>query len=178
MTENHELAVGSNLTRREMLRRGAALGAAVAVATPVVQGLGRVSAFAQVTPEPSPSPSPSPEPGNRPSHFQIVVAFGSVTNIGLKFDSSDGVNWDWIPDAVDCFSNTVDPRTVPYYEDMTVLDAFRAGNFVRIEPDSFVLTGLPTDFTYVDGKAFDGSFGGDKCGPSVSFVDGEAVFTT
>lgn len=181
MTENHELAVGSNLTRREMLRRSAALGAAVAVATPVAQGLGRISAFAQVTPEPSPSPSPSPEPNGRPSHFQILVLFDNEL-VGLKYDEE---GWDRIPPAPACFTDYNEwPQDVAY-NGTNLLQAFRDGGFVTTTHDAFILTGLPEGVTYVDGVAFDGSFQEDptpgavhdKCGPSVPF-NGEAVFTT
>lgn len=69
------------LTRREVIQRGAALGAALAVAGPVVQGLGRATAFAQV------SPPPTSEQPSLPSHFQLVVTFGdNSTRYGVKWD--------------------------------------------------------------------------------------------
>ena len=189
MGANNETARDTGLTRREMLQRGAALGAALAVATPAVQGLGRMAAFAQVTPEPTPSPSPSPEPTLRPSHFQILVSFGGFTEIGLKFDEE---GWDRIPPAPSCFGETEgwhpddqqqdidywNPKSISYDTEQSVLEAFKAGNFVITTDESFTLTGLPEGIAYQDGKAFDGSFGGDRCGPTVEFdEDDGAVFT-
>jgi hypothetical protein len=73
----------SQLSRREALRRGAALGAALAVATPAVQSIGRFAAFAQESPPP---PAPS-----IPSHIQLLVEFSSdPTTRGVKYDESEG----------------------------------------------------------------------------------------
>jgi hypothetical protein len=72
------------LSRRELLRRGAALGAALAVATPVVQSLGAAAAFAQESPAPPPPPSV-------PSHIQLLVTFASDPQVrGIKFDEGEG----------------------------------------------------------------------------------------
>ena len=77
-----------DLSRREILRRGAALGAAVAVATPVVQGLGRISAFAQVTPPPE---EENGEPVSFPSHFQLIFTVGATGPFyGIKWDNGWG----------------------------------------------------------------------------------------
>jgi hypothetical protein len=67
----------AGLGRRELLRRGAALGAAMAVAAPVVQGLGRVPAFA----EPSPPPPPPPPP---------PTGYYGISFVGIVF-TCDGV---------------------------------------------------------------------------------------
>jgi hypothetical protein len=66
-----------------VLRRGTALGAAVALATPIVQGVGKAAAFAQV--------SPPPGEAAFPSHFQVIfTANGDVTFYGIKWDGSWG----------------------------------------------------------------------------------------
>jgi hypothetical protein len=71
----------SGLSRREVLQRGVALSAALAVATPVVQGLGKVAAFAQE----------SPPPASVPSHIQLLVTFASdPTTRGVKYDEGEG----------------------------------------------------------------------------------------
>jgi hypothetical protein len=70
------------LSRRELLRRGAALGAALTVATPVVQSLGAAAAFAQESP---------PPPASVPSHIQLLVTFASDPQVrGVKFDEGEG----------------------------------------------------------------------------------------
>jgi hypothetical protein len=72
------------LSRRELLRRGAALGAALAVTTPVVQSMGSVAAFAQESPPPAPPPSV-------PSHIQLLVTFASDPQVrGIKYDEGEG----------------------------------------------------------------------------------------
>jgi hypothetical protein len=64
--------------RRELIRRGAALGAALAVASPAVQALGRAAAFANTSPvPPSPPPSPPPPP-RRPDRFTAISYVGLV----------------------------------------------------------------------------------------------------
>jgi hypothetical protein len=65
-----------------MIRRATALGIAVAATTPVVQGLGRIGAFAQVSP-----PPPTYDEPVLPSHIQLIVTFaGSSTRYGVKWD--------------------------------------------------------------------------------------------
>lgn len=76
----------TGLSRREVLRRGAALSAAVAVSGPLVQALGQMPAFAQA------SPPPDGEPVT-PSHFQLLVTFASdPTKRGIKYDAGEGWN--------------------------------------------------------------------------------------
>lgn len=67
-----------HIARREVLLRGAALGAALAVASPVVQGLGRVSAFAQGSPPPPPPPP--------------ATGFTALSYVGLVF-TCDGIDY-------------------------------------------------------------------------------------
>lgn len=102
MDVRSEAGAVSTVSRREMLRQGAALGAAVAVATPVVQGFGRIPAFAQATPPPSNgNGNGNDEPTvEYPSHFQIVIDCGFVegatrqgdaevtTLVGVQFNES------------------------------------------------------------------------------------------
>jgi hypothetical protein len=71
-----EGAVG--IGRRELLRRGAALGAAMAVATPAVQALGRASAFAQASPVSPPPPPPPPSSFTGISYVGLVFTCGGV----------------------------------------------------------------------------------------------------
>ena len=77
------LTAASGLSRRDLLRRSAALGAAVAVATPAVQVVGQVAAFAQV--------SPPPEETSFPSHIQLIFTVeGADAYYGIKWDGSWG----------------------------------------------------------------------------------------
>jgi hypothetical protein len=172
MGQVHDGRGADGIDRREMLRRSAALGIAVAASTPIVQGLGKVAAFAQVSP--SPSPSPEPTAGNVPSNFQILVSFGDQPRIGLKYDG----RWDRLPPApVFCFDGFANPNSVQYANGMSVLDAFQAGGFVTRGDTAYILTGLPDGVQYLDGRTFDGANGASKCGDSVTFVGGQAVFS-
>jgi hypothetical protein len=84
-----EGAVG--IGRRELLRRGAALGAAMAVATPAVQALGRASAFAQTSPV-SPPPPPPPPGGFTGISYVGLVFTCSGTTWRAKWEA-DGTKW-------------------------------------------------------------------------------------
>lgn len=95
-------------SRRDALRRGAALSVALAAATPVAQGLGRVAAYAQASPPPEEPPPEEPPPlvETTPSHFQMLVRFaGDGTLRGIKWDQVWGPlfqqgNKCWDPNAV------------------------------------------------------------------------------
>jgi hypothetical protein len=98
--------VATGVSRREVLRRGAALGAALAVASPVVQGMGRVGAFAAV----SPPPGEEDPDADFISNFQVLFTkLGSITVFGIKFDGDARVwesidaGWDTIGQGVSCW---------------------------------------------------------------------------
>lgn len=106
-TPPHPLA-DDGISRREALRRGATISVALAAATPVVQGLGSIAAYAQTSPPPpEPPPEEPPPPAEvTPSHFQMLVRFdGDGTLRGIKWDGA----WEalfkqgnrcWDPNAV------------------------------------------------------------------------------
>ena len=80
------------ITRRDLLRRGAALGGAVLWTTPVVQTLGMGRAFAQV---------PSPTGGSDISYIGINVdCFGDPPPFFVKWeDNGNGGEWEDFPGA-------------------------------------------------------------------------------
>jgi hypothetical protein len=187
-----------SIGRREMLRRGAALGAAMAVASPAVQALGRASAFASTSPAPPPPPPPpeppppEPEPALvYPSHFQIVVGCGfasgrarvgsgNTSNIGVKWDEGDG-GWGRIGGGNTCSFNTTwrDPTNAELatIAENTSVAKGSVGDGVN---GKYVLT-----FTgvcgFITGHVFDGTCQispghEDKCGPEVKIEDGVYTF--
>lgn len=102
-TTTDPLADDDGISRREALRRGAVMSVALAAATPVVQGLGSIAAYAQTSPPPE---EPPPPVETTPSHFQMVVRFdGDGTLRGIKWDQGWGAlfkqgNKCWDPNAV------------------------------------------------------------------------------
>jgi hypothetical protein len=147
------------LSRREVLRRGAALTAAMTVATPVVQGLGRVAAFA----------AESPPPASVPSHIQLLVTFASdATKRGIKYEEGEGWaalyrqgNKCWDPASENYLGATSDQ--VKYLEDNAS---------VLPSAEGYVVT-LPTIVTVVEAAAtFDGSNCFDANHPDGPYQDG------
>ncbi|MBW3577375.1 MAG: hypothetical protein KY462_06480 [Actinobacteria bacterium] len=89
---------GERFTRRDAIRRAAALGAVAVWAAPAVQRLGQVAAFAQ-SPLPTPPPPPEVQPTGFPSNVQLVARYQGAL-YGFKFDEGDG-GWDRHPDSTD-----------------------------------------------------------------------------
>jgi hypothetical protein len=149
----------TGLSRREVLQRGVALSAALAVATPVVQGLGKVAAFAQE----------SPPPANVPSHIQLLVTFASdPTKRGVKYEAGEG--WG----SLFRQGNTCwDPATEGYEgatrEQVSYLNANAS---VQASAEGYLVT-LPPIVTVVDAAAtFDGSTCFDTAHPDGPYQDG------
>jgi hypothetical protein len=89
------------VSRRVALQRAAQLGVALAAATPVVQGLGRVAAYA--------SESDLPGQYRPPSNFQVefTVSDQVTKEFALKFDPEDkgwDAGWDLIGPGGSCFA--------------------------------------------------------------------------
>ena len=78
------------ITRRDLLKKGAALGGAVVWVTPIVQSVGMGRAFAQ-----APSPTPC-DPGI--SYIAMNVTCG-VIHYFIKWETTNGFAGDWEPDA-------------------------------------------------------------------------------
>jgi hypothetical protein len=151
----------SGLSRREVLQRGVALSAALAVATPVVQGLGKVAAFAQE----------SPPPANVPSHIQLLVTFSAdPTKRGVKFDEAEGWgalyrqgNKCWDPDQHDYLGAT--KEQVAY---------LNANASVLPTASGYVVT-LPAIVEVVKAAAtFDGSLCFEAGHPDGPYLDGDS----
>ena len=132
-----------DISRRELMRRGAALGAAVAVASPVVQGLGRMSAFAQV------SPPPGEEGPDLPSHIQLLVTFGDNSAVyGVKWDGG----WGGLAQQGNvCWSPTGDPSFQAAGSEQ--LAAF-SGASVTATSRGYEVS-LPASVSVVDAASFD-----------------------
>jgi hypothetical protein len=78
--------ISAGLSRRELMRRSAAIAAAVAVATPAVQSLGSIAAFAETSPPPGDGPEVE-----FPSHFQLLFTVdGGDTVYGIAWSGSWG----------------------------------------------------------------------------------------
>jgi hypothetical protein len=134
----------SGLSRREVLQRGVALSAALAVATPVVQGLGKVAAFAQE----------SPPPASVPSHIQLLVTFASdPTTRGVKYDEGEG----WGPlfrQGNKCWDPAVEGYEGATRDQVSYLNA----NAIVVPSAQGYLVTLPGIVQVVDAAAtFDGS---------------------
>ena len=186
-----ETAAATTLSRREMLRRGAALGAAVAVTVPVVQGLGRIPAFAQ----PTPPPNGNGDDDNGtptvkyPSHFQIVIACDfdegttrqgddpNTTLVGVQFNegkaSGDNPGWAKIGEGNYCpfessWRNPTDAEIAKIVSCTTVVK-----EPVDDKIGKYILT-TDSPCEVVEGVPFDGTCGTpgvtgaqDNCGPPV-----------
>lgn len=153
----------TSIGRRDLLRRGAALGAAATIAGPVVQGLGALPAFAQA--------SPPPRTAEYPSNFQLLFTVsGDETVYGIKWDGQ----WDRIGSGVSCW----DPST---YTDATdaQIALFRqkapsyndGGVSLSVDPTgtrgSYVLSPVQlaaAGITIVAAITFDGQYSGGHSG--------------
>jgi hypothetical protein len=152
---------GAELSRREVLRRGAALGAALAVATPVVQSVGTVAAFAQESPPP---PAPS-----IPSHIQLLVGFSSdPTTRGIKYDESEG--WSsLLRQGNRCW----DPESSNYEGATSDQIAFLNANASVLPSASGYRVTLPELVTVIAAAAsYDGSNCFDTTHPDGPYLDG------
>lgn len=155
--------VSDGLSRREVLRRGAALGAALAVTTPVVQSLGKLPAFAQATPP----PGDDPRPVSFPSHFQLLFTIvGSDTKYGIKYEPQiEG--WDRIGVGNPCW----DPQTFSSASNEHIAD-FNASAIVTKVSDqatgkgAFLLdvSALPAAYQVYTAATFDGQASGGYSG--------------
>jgi hypothetical protein len=152
------------VSRRVALQRAAQLGVAVAVATPVVQGLGRVAAYA--------SESDLPGQYRPPSNFQVefTVSDQGAKKFALKFDPEDkgwDAGWDLVGPGGSCFAWVAqDPPQArkdsePYIPDFagsvsTIQDGDRVTRWVFTPPKHRNLTEITIHITSVMMK--DGSF--------------------
>lgn len=148
------------LPRREILRRGAALGAALAVATPAVQSIGKVAAFAQESP---------PPPTDVPSHIQLLVTFASdPTRRGIKYDEAEG--WSALfQQGNKCW----DPATEDYQGATSDQIAYLDSNATVVPTSSGYRVTLPEIVAVVDAAAtYDGSNCFDLDHPDGPYLDG------
>jgi hypothetical protein len=142
-----------------MLRRSAAMGAALAVAGPVVQGLGQLGAFAQVSP-----PPPVDDQPNVPSHIQLIVSFGdNPARYGVKWDQQ----WEGLRQQGNVCWSEGDP-VYPFERASADQLAYFSTATVTATPRGYEVS-LPEAITVVDAAAtFDGSacyFAGTAEGP-------------
>jgi hypothetical protein len=147
------------VSRREVLQRGLALSAALAVATPTVQGLGRVAAFAQ----------PSPPPVNVPSHIQLLVTFAAdPTKRGVKYDEGEG--WGRL---INQGNRCWDPAVEAYQGATRDQVSFLNANAVVVPSATGYLVTLPSIVEVVQAAAtFDGSNCFDMAHPDGPYQDG------
>ena len=158
------------VSRRVALQRAAQLGVALAAATPVVQGLGRVAAYA--------SESDLPGQYRPPSNFQVEFADSdqeATKKFALKFDPADegwDAGWDLIGTGGTCFAWVSDDPTQaredsePYIPDFagtvsTIQDGDRVTAWVFTPPDLHNLPESTIRITSVMMK--DGSFEDKQC---------------
>ena len=165
MTETTS-SIPSEVSRREMLRRSAALGAAVIVASPAVQAIGRVPAFAVVT------PVNGDDDVLVPSHIQLLLGFPG------DGDTVRGAKWDEGWEGLFQQGNVCwDPMTTGYQK-ATSAQILQLQSSVPVTPTA---SGFRVDFsgvgiTVVNAAAtFDGSncfFLGEAGGP---YWDGDVL---
>jgi hypothetical protein len=144
-------SVGSSISRREALRRGAALTASVAIAAPLVQSLGQVPAFAQVSDEPG-------DPPAVPSHIQLLVTFASdETKRGIKYDA--GAGWGALAQQGNaCWSPSTDNFAGATEEQVAYLNT--PGNAPVTSTASGYEVTLPALVTVIEAAA---TFDGGNC---------------
>jgi len=172
--------VNDGLSRREVLRRGAALGAALAVTAPVVQSLGQLPAFAQATPP----PGDDPRPVSYPSNFQVLFTIGgaATTKYGIKYEP-EIEGWARIGAGNPCW----DPQTFSPASDQHISDFNSFATVTKVSDQatgkgSFVLdvSGLPADYQIYTAATFDGQATGGYSGkcelPIVPGGDGKYEF--
>jgi hypothetical protein len=149
------------ISRREMLRRSGALGVALAVATPAVQSLGRVAAFAET----------SPPPDTAPSHIQLLVTFADdPTRRGIKYDQGEGWN------ALERQANRCwDPAVASYSGATRDQIAYLNANAQVTSSASGYRVVLPSIVTVVDAASFDGGACFDLANPDGPYPDGSAL---
>lgn len=169
MTTSTPAATGDDgISRREALRKGATISVALAAATPVVQGLGSIAAYAQTSPPPKEPPpnEPPPRVETTPSHFQLLVRFeGDGTLRGIKWDGSWSAlfqqgNRCWDPNAVGFEAATA-----------TQVQLMNTSGSVTTTERGYEAT-MPAGVTVVHTATFDGGgcyYPGEAGGP---FVDG------
>lgn len=154
----HEPESAPTVGRRDVLRRTATIGAALAVTGPLVQSLGQLGAFALT----SPPPGEDPGPAEVPSHFQMIVVFGTdSTRRGLKWDGAWG--------ALHRQGNRCFDMTTHDYQSATGDQvAAMAAVLVHSTPRGYEVT-VPGHLTVVDAAAtFDGGrcyYAGESGGP-------------
>ena len=140
-----------SVTRRVVLKRGAAVGAAAVWMTPVVQSLAMTGAAASSVSVP-PNGEP-PEDGKKISNLQIIVLYNGVY-YGLKWDETWNAWTSAAPDSNDC---------IRYYEEAsgnTVLASDTLASTFNLNVDvvkisdtewHLLLEGFPTGVTFVAG---------------------------
>ena len=140
----------SEVSRREMLRRSAALSAAVIAATPTVQAIGRIPAFAVVT----------PVNGDNdilvPSHIQLLLRFPGDNN------TVRGAKWDQGWEGLFQQGNVCwDPMTADYQK-ATSAQVAQLQSSVPVTPTA---SGFRVDFSDFAGLVVDGAatFDGSNC---------------
>lgn len=176
-----------SISRRAMVKRGAAAGAVALWITPTVQiiGLGRASAQSTsaptttIPPVTAPPTTSPPSAGKDISNIQIVVRMDG-RYYGLKYD---GVFDRWssaAPDSNDCIRYFEGETDITVVADGEVANAFNSGAVVDVvnSKEWRLRLPLPSGYTYVQGYLKAGNVARDACSRAGTTAAGYVAFVS